>query len=313
MRAAIVREFGSGPEVGEFDDPVATADGHAVVEILAGGLNPVDLSIATGRFYGGAPPLPYVPGREGVGRLTDGTRVYFDSGVAPYGSFAERTLIERSGAVALPDGLDEGIAVALGIAGLAAWLALEWRAHLQAGETVIVLGATGVVGQIAVQAARLLGAGRVVAVGRNADRLAPLLGLGADAIVAMDGEDDLAAALREAADGGVDVVIDPLWGAPAAAAIETLRLRGRLVQIGQSAGAQATIASATVRGRLLSILGHTNFAVPLDVRQDAYRRMAGHARDGAITVDVERVPLDDIAAAWERQRAAPGLKLVVVP
>src|SRR5215211_3669213 len=255
MRAAILREYGAPPEPGEFQDPQA-AEGQEVVEVLAAGLNPVDIAIASGDFYGGRPQLPYVVGREGVGRRAGGERVYFDGPAAPFGSFAQRAPIDPEGAIPLPGALDEALATCWGIAGLAAWLGLEWRAGLREGETVLVLGASGVVGQIAVQAARLLGAGRVVAAARSAETLEGAGRLGADATVRVDAVDDLAAAFAEAGGGGVDVIVDPVWGKPAAAAVQAANRGGRLVQIGQSAGADALISSAAVRGRMLAILGH---------------------------------------------------------
>ncbi len=169
MRAAVLEVHGQPPSAGEFAEPEAGEE-QAVVEVLAAGLNPVDLAIASGAFYGRAPP-PSVVGREGVARLPDGTRAYFESAVAPYGSMAERAPIELAAAIPLPEGLDEGLACAIGIAGLAAWLSLEHRAGLRPGETVLVLGASGVVGQVAVQAARLQGAARVVGAARAARRV----------------------------------------------------------------------------------------------------------------------------------------------
>jgi NADPH:quinone reductase-like Zn-dependent oxidoreductase len=269
--------------------------------------------MASGSWYGGSPPLPSVPGREGVGRTSDGTLVYFDGPIPPHGSFAERTLIGEHSAIPLPADLDPALATCFGIAGLAAWLALEWRARVRAGETVLVLGASGVVGQIAIQAAKLLGAQRVVAAARDADGLERARRLGADAAVRIGAVDDLAQAFREACGEGADVVIDPLWGEPAAAAVEACRQHGRLVQIGESAGARSSISSAAVRGKLLAILGHTNFLAPDPVKRDAYRRMAEHGARRELVVDVERVPLDDIADAWRRQRESPRHKLVIVP
>lgn len=313
MRAAILSQYGDVPRPGELSEPPDAAEGQMVVDVLAAGLNPVDISIASGTFYAGSPPLPYVVGKEGVGRTPDGRRVYFDSPVVPSGSFAERALVESDSAVELPDGLGDALAVSLGIAGLAAWLALEWRARLREGETVLVLGASGVVGQIGVQAARLLGAGRVVAAARSPEGLERASRRGADAAVRLDEGDDLTGAFREAAGGAIDVVLDPLWGAPAAAAIEAIAVGGRLVQIGQSAGATAEIASAPVRGRLASILGHMNFLVPLEERQAAYARMARHAAAGELTVEVECVALADVEQAWKRQQDSPGHKLAIVP
>jgi NADPH:quinone reductase-like Zn-dependent oxidoreductase len=312
VHAAVLHEYGV-PRYGAFEDPLA-GEGQAVVEVAAAGLNPVDVSKAAGTFYAGKPPLPSIAGQEGVGRVA-GTerRVYFDRPIAPYGSMAERALVDPGSLMELPEGLDDGVAVALGVAGLAAWLALDWRAELRPGETVLVLGATGTVGQIAVQGAKLLGAGRVVAAGRDEGALRRAAELGADATVALSGADDLTAAFRDAAEGDVDVVVDPLWGEPAVAALGALGVRGRLIQIGQSAGAQASIPSAIVRGRLAEIRGHTNFLAPDDVRRAAYRTMAEHAAAGRVAVDVERVALRDVERAWERQRAGTHRKLVLVP
>src|SRR3954471_10342512 len=168
MRAAILRWYGAPPDVGDFDEPEAS-DGHEVVEVVAGGLNPVDIRMASGHFYGGTPPLPSVAGREGIGRRADGSLVYFDQPGAAGGSLPGRAPIVSGSAIPLGADIDPALAVAFGIAGLAAWLALEWRAQLREGEAVLVLGASGVVGQIAVQGARLLGAGRVVAAARSED------------------------------------------------------------------------------------------------------------------------------------------------
>ena len=312
MRAAILREFGQPPEIGEFDDP-APGDGQEVADVLAAGLNPVDILKASGHFYGGNPPLPSVVGTEGIARLGDGRNVYFDAPIAPYGSFAERTLIDPARTYDVPDGLDPALAVVLGIAGLAGWLAIDHRARMRAGETVLVLGAGGVVGQVAVQAAKLLGAGRVVAAARSQERLDRAVQQGADATVQIGAVDDLADAFREAGGGGVDVVVDPVWGEPAVAAMAAMNVRGRLVQLGQSAGAEATVPSALVRGKTLDVLGMTIFAVPPEDKRAAYETMAEHANAGRLDVAVERIPLDGVAEAWKRQTSSPGVKLVVEP
>jgi NADPH:quinone reductase-like Zn-dependent oxidoreductase len=196
MRAAVLHEYGV-PRADEFEEPSAGGAGQAVVEVLVAGLNPVDVAICAGRFYAGKPPLPSVAGREGVGTLA-GERVYFGAPIAPFGSMAERALIDPSSTYPVPDGVPDGVAVALGISGLAAWLALTWRAQLRPGEHVLVLAASGVLGQIAVQAAKLLGAARVVAAARSPEGLARCLELGADASVRLDEPGDLSAALAQA-------------------------------------------------------------------------------------------------------------------
>jgi NADPH:quinone reductase-like Zn-dependent oxidoreductase len=310
MRAAVLREYGV-PGVGEFDEPVAGPE-QAVVDVRAAGLNPVDVSICAGLFYAGRPPLPCVAGREGVGML-DGERVYFDSPVPPFGSMAERALIEPGATYPVPDAVDDGTAVALGIAGLAAWLSLTWRAELQPGEHVLVLGASGVLGQIAVQAAKLLGAGRVVAAARSQEALERSLELGADATVRLDPGDDLPAAMSDAAEGRIDVVIDPLFGAPLAAAVDAASFGARLVHLGTAAGTEATLSSASIRGKMLVIMGHSNFASPPELRREAYARLTGAAAEGKVRVEAEPLPLEQVADAWRRVEAGSHRKIVLVP
>ncbi|MDH5334408.1 MAG: zinc-binding dehydrogenase, partial [Thermoleophilia bacterium] len=185
---------------------------------------------------------------------------------------------------------------------------------LAGGETVLVLGATGSVGLVAVQAAKLLGAARVVAAGRSDAGLQRAAACGADATLRLDESGDLVAAFREAFGGeGPSYVFDPLWGEPAAAAIQAAAPRATIVNLGQSAGATAELASATVRFKNLSILGHTNFAVPADELAEHYQRLVSHAIAGEIRLEVERVPLDNVDDAWRRQADGVGTKLVVVP
>jgi NADPH:quinone reductase-like Zn-dependent oxidoreductase len=281
------------------------------VEVLAAGVNPVDVAICAGRFYAGRSPLPCVAGREGVGTL-DGERVYFDAPIAPFGSMAQRALVDPTSTYSVPDGVDDGVAVALGISGLAAWLPLTWRAELKAGEHVLVLAASGVLGQIAVQAAKLLGAGRVVAAARSQEGLERCLELGADAAVRLD-EADLPGALEAAGEGRIDVVLDPLFGEPFVAALQAASFGARLVQIGAGAGAQASVPSAAIRGKMLVIMGHTNFAAPPQVKREAYTRMAELAASGQLTVTSDAMPLERVAEAWERLAAGTHSKIVLVP
>ena len=311
MRAAVLHEYGV-PRADEFDEPSA-GEGQAVVEVLAAGLNPVDVAICAGRFYAGKPPLPSVAGREGVGTL-DGARVYFDGPVAPFGSMAQRALVERASALPVPDAVSDGVAVALGISGLAAWLSLTWRAQLKQGEHVLVLAASGVLGQIAVQAAKLLGAARVVAAARSQEGLQRCLALGADAAVSLAQDaQELPGAFADAADGRIDVVLDPLFGEPFVAAVGAASFRARIVQIGAGAGAEATVSSAPIRGKLLEIMGHTNFAAPPPVKREAYARLADAAAAGQIEVEVDALALDRVGEAWERLQAGTHSKVVLVP
>jgi NADPH2:quinone reductase len=316
MRAAVVHELGATPVVEEADEPVR-GDGHALVETAAAGLNPVDLAIGAGAFYGGHPPLPFVAGREGVGRVVAGEAFAPGMLVATLktasGSLADRFVTHESELWEIPGDADPVVATALGIAGLAGWLAVEERGRIQDGDRVLVLGATGTVGSVAVQAARLLGASRVVAAGRDAGRLERALRLGAHMTVVLDGG-DAEQAFRDAfPDGGPDLVIDPLWGEPAGAAIAIAPIGMRLVNLGQSAGAEISLTSAAVRGRRLEIIGHTVFEAPLDDLARAHRAMLGHVAAGELDVDVDVYPLERTPEAWEIQRAGPGRKLVVTP
>jgi NADPH:quinone reductase-like Zn-dependent oxidoreductase len=312
MRAAVLPAHGAVPEVVEFRDPVAET-GAEVLEIEAAGMNPIDVRIATGAFPRERYETPYVAGKEGIGRRADGSRLYFDFSRKPFGAFAERTLIDTGAGYPVPDGLDAALAVCLGVSGLAAWLSLEWRGRLEPGESVLVLGATGVVGQIAVQAARLLGAGRVVAAGRDEAALARAESLGADACVRLAGE-DVPGALRAASRGdGFDLVLDPLWGEPAVAAIAAVKPFGRVVNMGQSAGAEASLASAAVRNTPIDLLGYTNYTAGEERKAAAYERLASHALRGEIRVEIERLGLDDVPDAWQRQGTSPHAKLVVLP
>lgn len=306
MRAALIREAGQAPElVTDHDEP----EGELVVRVTAAPLNPVDLSIASGRFYAGPPNAPYVPGVEGVGRSETGARYWFETGAGYLGdgSMAERARVELSRAIELPDGVEDAVAGCLGVAGIAAWVPLAHRANVQAGETVLVLGATGVVGEIGVQAAKLLGAGRVVAAGRDAERLAQL---DADATVQLPATAD---ELQEAAGGPIDVVLDPLWGEHAPVATQAMNVNGRLVMLGQSAGQEATFDAGVVRGKALRILGHANAATPPEVKEAAFTAMCEHAAAGRLSVDYEEIPLDRVAEAWERQASSPHTKLILVP
>jgi len=314
MRAAVIHELGATPVVEEHDEPVRGA-GQALVESGAAGVNPVDLAIGAGVFYGGQPPLPFVAGREGAGRVVEGDAFAPGTLVATLktasGSMAERFVADESELWEIPAEADPVVATALGIAGLAGWLAVEERGRIQEGDRVLVLGATGTVGSVAVQAARLLGASRVVAAGRDAARLERSLRLGADETVAI-GEGDAAEAFRAAfPDGGPDLVIDPLWGPPALAAIAIAPIGMRFVNLGQSAGASVELASAAVRGRLLEIIGHTVFEAPHADLARGHRAMLAHVAAGELEVDIETYPLDRAGEAWDAQRAGPAHKLVV--
>ncbi|MGH3033676.1 MAG: quinone oxidoreductase family protein [Gaiellaceae bacterium] len=316
MRAAVVSELGRVPEAREVPDP-APGEGEMLMEVLAAPINPIDVAVGAGRFYGGHPELPYVPGCECVGRVA-GTRELVWAhggglGVRRDGGMAQLLAAPLEALLPLPDDADPVLAGALGIAGLAGWLPVVWRARVRENDVVLVLGATGTVGLVAVQAAKLLGARRVVAAGRAPEGLARAAEVGADATVRLD-EEDLTAAFRDACGGdGPTYVVDPLWGEPLEAAVGAAAPGARVVNIGQSAGPAATLTSAAVRGKQLEILGYSNFTAPADVRAREYRGLVERATRGEVRVDVEEVPLERVADAWRRQAEGAGRKLVLVP
>jgi NADPH:quinone reductase len=317
MRAAVVEAVGSPPAVGDVDDPAPDAR-SALVEVEAAPLNPVEIRVAGGRHPRPAQP-PYVPGLEGVGRVVEsarippGRRVRFESAALPgfgaNGTLAERAAVPEESLAVLPDEAPADLAAALGVVGITALLAVE-RAAPAGGERVLVLGATGAVGQVAVQLAKLLGAGRVVGAGRNAEQLERVRELGADEVVELGGG-DLSAAFEEAAGGPLDIVIDPLWGEPAMAALRVLATEGRLVNVGQSAGTDVRIPLELVRNRQGAVHAISSGWTGLERKASLYDRLLDYALSGHLTVDREVVPLDDVATAWERQDASPGRKLVI--
>ena len=306
----MISELGGLPELADRPEP----SGEAVYEVSTVSLNPIDVNVGAGRYFGGHPEFPYVPGCEGVGRGPDGTRVYLFGdglGVARDGLLAERAAAPAALGIPLPDEVSDEIAASCGIAGMAGWMPVAWRAPVRKDDRVLVLGATGTVGLVATQAAKLLGAERVVAVGRNPERLKRAVELGADATVSLE-EDDLVAAFTEAAGGnGPTYIVDTLWGPPAVAAIRAAAPGWRLVQIGQSAGAEAQLASAPIRGKVGEIYGYTDFAVPEDEFREHYLDLVGHAAAGKIVFDLATYPLERIAEAWQRQADGANAKIVV--
>jgi NADPH:quinone reductase len=323
MRAAVIRCHGEPPEIRDHPPP-RRGPGQALIKVMAAVVNPLDVLCASGTSYFGAPALPYVPGGQGVGvvlegdALSAGQRVWFScsAGMGPGdGAMAELCAVDEPAALLLPDGVGDDLAAALGLPAIAAWTALTWRGRLRPGEHVLVLGASGTVGQVAVQAARLLGAGRVIAACRDPEGRARASELGADAVADLSGDDvdTIARRLGEAVAGRADLVVDPVWGLPAEAVVRVLSPGGRLVNLGSSAGAEARFSSATVRSRSLSILGYTNNALTGEQKAGSLREILGHAAAGRITSDRETMPLTRAADGWTRCGQAPHRKAVLIP
>ena len=322
MRAAVVHGAGQPPAPGEHPAP-GPAAGRTVLQVTAAPVVPLDLLCASGTSYFGAPATPYVPGVQGVGVVESstvhpaGTRAWFatSAGMAPGdGSLAELCSVPDGDVVPLTADLADTAVAALGLSAVAAWMALTWRARLQPGERVLVLGAGGAVGQVAVGAARVLGAGRVVAVCRSDAAAARARRAGADEVVLLsDDVDGLAAAMTAAAGGPVDVVVDPVFGPAATAACRALGTGGRLVNLGGASGDGAELSSAVLRSRSIDVLGYTNNALTPEQRAEALTAVLGHAAAGAVGVDAEVRPLGDVAAAWVATAAGGGRRQVVVP
>jgi NADPH:quinone reductase-like Zn-dependent oxidoreductase len=289
VRAARLHELGGIPRIDEIAEPEGP-----LLEVTIAALNPVDISIGSGRFYGGTPELPYVIGSEAIARAADGRRYWYYA----RGAIAERVApLAPEQMVEVSDGVDDDLAIACGLAGLTGWLAVSWRAAVTPDDTVLVLGASGSVGGAAVQGAKVLGARRVIGAARRTDAVPEV----ADEAIEVEGE------LPSAT-----VVIDGLWGEPAARALAAAPSGVRFVQLGQSAGATATLQSAWVRGKVANVLGHSLGSVPADVRAAGYVELCEHARTGRIRFERETYPLERVAEAWERQASgSPRAKLVI--
>jgi NADPH:quinone reductase-like Zn-dependent oxidoreductase len=320
MQAAVLEELGSVPRFGSFREPTVEP-GETLVHVSAAAIKPVDRAIASGAHFASPRQLPVVPGLDGVGRLGDGSRVYFSAFRPPFGAMAQRAA--ASWYVGVPEGLDDALAAAIVNPGLAAWLPLVWRGALRAGETVLVMGATGSAGRIAVAAARLLGAGRMVAAGRRQDVLASLQ---ADATIDLKLQgDDLKEAIRTAAgDSGYELVIDYVWGPATEALIAALcsdvqarRKAGdagvRIVNVGEMGGRSISLPAAALRNAPLQILGSgpSNFP-PQDRMRAIIAEILSHAAEGALALPIRTVPLSAVSEAWGAASAAQE-RLVLVP
>ncbi len=319
MDAAVLHTLGKPPRYAQFPEPIA-GDGEAIVHVHAASLKPIDKQLASGSHYASPRELPVICGSDGVGHLNDGQRVFFGGSRAPYGAMAQRTVVRRAFCFPVPEGVDDETAAALPNPGVSAWLSLAFRARLARGENVLILGATGVTGKLAVRIAKLLGANRVVAAGRNQQVLSALPKLGADATIQLDTPaEDLSEAFARAVGGsGFQVVIDYVWGRPAEAFLAAITRKEftaigsetRFVQVGESAGPTISLAAAVLRSTALTILGTAGIP-PRDVLVDALQKVMAHAASGELCVETERVPLGDIENAWQRDQH--GRRLVVTP
>jgi len=302
VKAAVISERGVAPVVQEFQEPVPQ-DGAVLIEMDTAGLGGWDV---LGAYRMGV-QYPCVIRGEGVGRTPDGRRVYFgERSVMPFGAWAERTLVPEAEVWNVPDWVDDKTAITMGIAATGALVPLE-HANIRKGEQVLVLGATGTLGQVALQLARYLGAGRVVAAARSAESLQRLKARGiADEVVVLGGEDDVSA-LKAAAGEGFDVVLDLVCGQPMLNALKATRWGARILTIGTGAGRQVNLDIADLLFRSLSCIG-TGQRPPSE-RREIWDRLLRISRDENIQVDYLDYTLDQAAEAWASQVAGPHAKI----
>jgi NADPH:quinone reductase-like Zn-dependent oxidoreductase len=303
MKAAVIENRSQAPKYQDFPDPIP-GPGETIAEMRAAGLHPIVKALASGQHYSSGGQLPAIPGIDGVGQLPDGSLAYCFAAQRQFGTMAERTLVIRDKCIPLPAGLDPLQAAAIANPGMSAWLSLKSRAGLAAGETVLILGATGVAGQLAVQAARYLCATKIIAAGRNLDALQSL---NIDAAISLTApEEAISEAFASHLTDGIDVVIDFLWGRPTELYLGALAKsfqpegssRTRLVEVGTSAGATITLPGALLRSVDLHLSGSGFGSVPLDQIMSAIPEFFSFAAQGHFTVTVESVPLSQVETAW---------------
>jgi NADPH:quinone reductase-like Zn-dependent oxidoreductase len=316
MHAAVVTTFDRPPAYREFPSATTQTDDEVVVDVIASGLHPRVRSQADGSHYTSSGALPLVPGIDGVGRAPDGTIRYFILPDTTMGAMAEQTVIDQRRSVVLPDGTDPVLVAAAMNPVMSAWIALRRRIDFEPGQTVLILGATGSSGRMAVQVAKHLGAGHVIGAGRDAARLAALLKLGADTVIQLGNDTAIGDLAQAACD--VDVVIDYLWGpitAGAMAGIGTHRSdRAKpltWIEIGSVAGASAEIFSAALRAVRLQIVGSGQGSVPTRDILAELPAIATEISNGGFELDARAVPLADVEAAWNDTDS--GERIVITP
>jgi len=320
VKAAVLRELGKPPRYEDFPDPSASAQ-EAVVEVRAASLKSVDKQLAAGTHFASPRQLPAICGTDGVGALPDGSRVFFGGARRPFGAMAQRTVVPAAYCFPIPDALDDVTAAAIPNPGVSAFLSLSHRAKLTRGEKVLILGATGVTGKLAVQIAKQLGAAKVVAAGRNPQQLDKLRQLGADSIIQLNQPDDALrkAFTQEAGEEGFNVIIDYIWGHPTEALIAAItkpefaaiNSETRLVQVGESAGPTITLPAAVLRSTALTILGTAGIP-SREILVAAMNQILTWAATRALQIETATVPLSEVESAWQRPEGN-GLRLVLIP
>jgi len=323
MKAAVLHRFGKAPRYEDFADPTPGQD-EIVIQVKAVALENIDRAMAKGTHFSTRqflPRLPAILGSDGIGQTEDGRLIGFGGMRPPYGSMAERAAIPSAYQVPVPDGVDAVTAAAVPSSTLTALFPLKWGAKLQPGETALVNGATGFAGRLAIQVAKLLGAGRVVGTGRDAAALQSLQALGADTVIDLkQSPDRLAQAFKDAAgEMGYNVILDFLWGRPTETLIKTLvpdklaftHGRTRLVQIGEMAGPLITLSADALRTSGLEITGAGGGLTP-DAIGEGTTQVWDWIKAGKLQAEIEAIPLKYMERAWSRTDLH-GKRLVLVP
>jgi NADPH:quinone reductase-like Zn-dependent oxidoreductase len=319
MFAAVVTSFDEPPHYQQFDVPVACSADQQLVDVLCVALHPRVRTGASGRHYTSTGTLPMIPGIDGVARLADGRLVYFVADDELPGPMAQRTVIDLRRTVPLPDGARVDLIAAAMNPAMSAWVALRRRVPIRPGQSVLVLGATGNAGTMAVRVAKRFGAGRVVGAGRDEARLNALATVGADQIVRLtDDPQATANSLAEAA-SDVDLVIDYLWGKPAEHAIMALLTarsdRSRAldwIQIGAMAGPTIELPSVALRSANFRLQGNGQGAVSTKDYLAELPALIDEIDAGNLPLATRTIALRDIEAAWN-QPDVPGERTVIDP
>jgi NADPH:quinone reductase-like Zn-dependent oxidoreductase len=319
VKAAVLHEVGGIPRYEDFPDPVPAQD-EVLIDVRAVAVENVDKVITAGTHYASTKylaQLPMIPAFDGIGTLPDGTLVGFGNPRLPYGALAEKTVVPKGAYAPIAEGIEPAVATVLGTA--MTGMSITTAAGFVPGETVLVQGATGVAGRLAVKVAGLLGAGRIVATGRDDDQLREVRAIGADTVInTAVPDDELAQAFTDARAEGYDVVVDYLWGRPTEILLRSLvpdsfafPKRTRMIQVGESAGTTLTLAAASLRTSGVEIYGAATGLDP-ETMSTLYGQIVTWTRSGELTFDVDEVPLRDIETAWQRTDLR-GSRLVVVP